>query len=548
MKQHDQQLFTRYHILLIALAVVLGACIRLVDNNQPFYTSDHAQLASVVTFFYPRNLAMLVPSHTSSWNMLTNPHGVLPSVIGITSMTVVGLTGMHITEFWWNLPFVLINLLPIPLSAVLLARIGSRNAGVLAAFLLAILPLHASLSRASGLNIPVALDCHFATVLAFVTYYGDPTPRNARIASLALAVNLTVEVLFPILLTMVFAIGLLSVKTSKPLLFMRIHRVRALMFAPRVMLLPFAIICINFFMLIAYVNGWTSFGGLAARMLEGSDRQPGVYPGDFWNNASYAIGTIALPLLLALGATGLPALWRLEKRAVPLMWSVVYLLPFLVFTRPHVYEYFLFGLAPLTVHASLVLASWWEQARWQRWLARVTLPILAGLFVLRLVSMVFGVDVVPAVGTGQAPGGIFADQGLKAAAWWVREHSSPDDMVFADSAFEPYQIWYYTHRPFLAVTDAKQPDEAYLLLETEPNSPTWYLVVPENVPLLEQYADPLPFHVATVVEDTDSSQPLVYMYSTTERAHEVVERTGANRQFDEQFGTWRAMFAIGTRQ
>jgi hypothetical protein len=548
--QDKQTTWHPAHIALLALAILTGATLRLINNDQPFHTSDHAQLASVVTFFYPRNLEALIPSATSSWNLLTNPHGMLPSVIGITFSTLIGIAGMTITEFWWNLPFVLVNLLPIPLAAIIVARVANKRAGLLAAFLLAILPLHTSLSRASGLNIPVALDCHFVTVLAFLNYYQEPTRNHARWAGIALAINLTVEVLFPILFGMVFAIGVLLTNPTKPGILMRIQQTRKRMFDTRVMLLPLLVVFFNFAMLIAYVQGWISFGGLAARLAEGSDRQPGIYPGDFWDNATYAIGTIAFPLLLALGAAGLPALVRFEQRALPLLWSLVYLLPFLIFTRPHVYEYFLFGTAPLTLNAAIVIANWWEQGGLRRWLAAGIYPVLLVLFALRMVSMVFGIDVAPVVGTGQAPGAVLPDQGFKAAAWWVRNHTEPDDLVFADSAFEEYQVWYYMRRPFIAVTDAEYAGEAYEMLDNAERTPELYLVVPGNEDLLRQATDSMPHLQATVYAD-EQGQPLLHIYGHEEheqQAPEMIQRQTANRIFDQQFGSWRVMFAIGTRQ
>lgn len=537
--------FSRTEILLIAVAILVAATIRLIGNNQPFPSSDHAQLASVVTFFYPRNVQMLIPSATSSWNMLTNPHGILPSFIAITTMTVVGLLGIHISEFWWNFPFIVINVSSLVLAAIIVARVYTPRAGVLAAFLIAILPLHASLSRASGVNIPLVLDCQFVTVLAFFHYFEEPTPRSAKWASIALAVNLTVEVLFPILLAMVFAIGLIAVKPSKPMLAMRIHRVQKLMFDKRVMLLPFAIIFCNFLMLVGYVNGWFSYGGVAARLMEGSDRKLGIYFTDFWNNATYSVGNIAFPLLLLLALAGLPALFRFEKRAIPLMWALVYLLPFLLFTRPHVFEYFLLSTVPLSLNAAIVFLEWWKQANWKRWIAATALPLLATIFALRMLSMVFNIDVVPALGTGRATGSIASDQGLKTAGWWVRDHSQPDEVVFADSTFEEYQIWYYVRRSFIGVTDAETPDEAYLLLESDPRQPSYYLVPHDHVDLLTAYADPQPYLAVTVV---NNNTPLLYIYSDTPQEPEILDVSEGNSRFDEQFGTWRAMFAIGTRK
>lgn len=547
----ESRRFSRAQVALIGVALLVGALIRLLENGRPFASSDHAQLASIITFFYPRSLDMLIPSATSSWNIFTNPHGMLPSLIALPTMTLIGVVGIHINEFWWNLPFVLLNLLPIPLGALLVARVSNRGAGVAAAFLVAILPIHAALSRSCGLNIPVALNCHFITILCFMHYYANPTPRRGWLAGVALAVQLMVEMLFPVLFVLVFAVGMLTVET-KPAFFLRFYRTRKLLFTPRVMVLPLAVLCLNLAIMVAYSLGWVSSGGLAARLLEGSDRQPGIYLADFWDNATYVVGTIAFPLLLILGGTMLPALWRLEKRALPLLWSLIYLLPFLAFTRPHVYEYFLFGVTPLTLNAMVVGYGWWQRQGAWRGTAAVLLPALFVLYALRAASIVYGFDVVTAVGTGKSPGGVFPDQGLKAAAWWVRSHTPPDTLVFGDSSLEPYQLWYYLRRPSLGVTDAESTEDAYLLLDELDEGgqlPAIYLVEPENVALLNAHAPEMPPLLARV---TVQGEPTLLIYGeiadTLEGEPRTLEAHSANRAFDRDFGTWRAMFAIGTRQ
>jgi hypothetical protein len=533
-------------LLPIGLALLAGALLRLLGNDRPFPTSDHAELAALVSFFYPRSLAMLVPSGSSTWNLLTNAHGVLPPLISLVSSTVFGLIGLRLNEFWWNLPFVLINLLSIPLAAALVARLAGRSAGVFAALLVALFPINAALSRSSGLShIPLTFVCQLASLLAVVSYCDQPTHRRARLAGLLIAVNLLVELFFPLLFALLLGAAMLVVEPGRPGLAARIQRARARLFVPRVMLLPILVLCFNFGLLIAYVNGWVSFGGIAARLLEGSDRQASLYFEDFWSNASYVAGPVALLALIALGLTRLPAAWRLERQALPLCWALLYLLPFLVFTRPHVYEYFLLGTAPLALNAAIVIGRWWDGGGMRRAGAGLALALLAGLFALRALAMIFGIESGVLVGNGRAPGAVSPDYGLKAASWWIRERTPPDALVFADSAFEPYQVAYYLHRPFLAVTDATAPEDAYTLLDNAPKPPIFYLVVPGNEALLRAHAGDTPQLAATVLVD---GRPALLIYGQGGRAPEQIAADEGNRQFDAQFGTWRAMFAIGTRQ
>jgi hypothetical protein len=540
------QLFTLPQLALIGLALLVGALLRLIGNNQPFPSSDHAEVAAIVTFFYPRSLASLAPSAGSSWNMLTNPHGLLSLLIAFGSSTVLGLLGVHLNEFWWNAPFVLAHLAGIALAAALVRRLAGGWAGAIAALLIAIMPIHAVMSRASGVgNMPLTFECQALSLLCALRYYEAPTPQRARHLSLALALNLLVELFFPLLFVLVLGAGVLAVKARSGRLGERLQRARALLFQPRVMLLPLLVIVFNLVLLLLHVAGWTQMGGLAARLLSGSDRKAGLYLGDFWDNSSYVVGAIALVVLIGLGLVNLPAARRLELRSLPLYWSSLYLAPFLFFTRPHVFEYFLLGLAPLLLNAAIAIGGWLQGERPRRALAALALALLLALLSLRSLSMIFGVDAVALAGTGKANGAVFPDQGLKAAAWWLRNQSTPETLVFADSAFEPYQLAYYVRRPFLAVTDAERPEDAYRLLDQAPKTPTFFLVVPGNEPLLRAHTPDMPALAATVSVD---GRTALLIYGPNTGAPQTIDAAEANRRFDEQFGTWRAMFAIGTRQ
>jgi hypothetical protein len=539
-------LFSWPQLAVLGLALIAGALLRLIENNQPFPSSDHAEVAAIVSFFYPRSLQSLGPSASSTWNMLANPHGTLPLLIAFLSVTLLGVAGVHLNEFWWNFPFVLVHLAGIALAAIVVRRLAGAWAGVIAALLIALMPIHAVMSRSSGVgNMPLTFECQLLMLLCVLRYCDDPTPRRARQLSLALALNLLVELFFPLLFVLVLVAGILAVETERSSLLQRLRRARALLFQPRVMLLPLLVLCFNFGLLVAYINGWATFGGLAARLLSGSDRKSGLYLGDFWANSSYVVGGIALVILAVLGLANLPAARRLELRALPLYWSVLYLAPFLVFTRPHVFEYFLLGLAPLILNAAIVIGGWLREHSLRRAAAGLALALLIGLLGLRSMSMIFGTPELALVGTGKANGAVFPDQGLKAAAWWIRARTPPDALIFADALFEPYQIAYYTHRPFLALTDAERPEDAYLLLDTAPKPPAFYLVVPGNEALLRAHTHDMPPLAATVLVD---GRVALLIYGQTSGAPEQIKAAEANRQFDAQFGGWQAMFAIGTSQ
>lgn len=47
--------WSRAQLVLILGALVLGAALRLIENDRPFASSDHAQLAAILTFFQKYN-------------------------------------------------------------------------------------------------------------------------------------------------------------------------------------------------------------------------------------------------------------------------------------------------------------------------------------------------------------------------------------------------------------------------------------------------------------------------------------------------------------
>jgi hypothetical protein len=513
---------SRVHRMLLGLILACGAILRFWHIGGEFPSSDHAELAAILVAFYPRSIASFLPGPSSTALLLTNPHGVVSPVIALVFSWVYGLAGITITEFWWNVPFALLgSLLP------------------LLAYRVALLPIHVSFSRASGLShIPLTAMAQLLIVDATLRLIDAPSPRRAYALSAAIVFGQLVEIFVPLLFVLLIVA---SIYAGQGALRERWRVVRRVVLTERVLLAPLVLLIVQFGMLLLYTRGILPSGGGLGRLFEGSDRRPGLYLGAFRMNVAFVIGPLAgaLAVLIALRAVG--PLYRLERQALPLAWSGLYLLPFVLFTRDNYYGYLIYGLVPLMLQAAIVLAAPMQRvvlAQGQL----IVVGMLAGLLGLRALSMVWGMPVPSVVGTGIAQGGRYEPVGLKAAAWWLREHSSPDALIFADAAYESYQTFYYTRRPFLGVTDAKQPEEAYLLLADAPRRPSFYLVQAGNEALLRRYAVDNPQLLATV---TLNQEPKVLIYGHEAIAPATIEVAQGDRRFDEQFGVWRAMFAIG---
>ncbi|NTU83468.1 MAG: hypothetical protein HGA45_29545 [Chloroflexales bacterium] len=525
---------------LIGVALAVGALLRLLANDTPFASSDHAELAAIVTFFYPRGLGSLLGDSPVCWQMLTSVHGILPLALGMVSMTLGGLAGITITEWWWNLPFVAAGLATIMLGARFANELAGRRAGVIAALLLALLPIHAATVRASGLgHITLMGLCQLAALRAFMRYYDQPTPARARGASLALCAALLDELFFPVLLALLFAVGLLCMQPGTSL-WARLVATRQRFTARAIMLAPLLIICANGMIMASYAAGYLPQGGTFSRLFQGSNRQPGIFLVSFWANGSMMVGAAGFALLIALGALGFPALLRLERRAAPLLWACAYLLPFMLFTRANLMGYLLMGSVGLALNAAIVLGALWERGRGARLLAGLLVPALVAALALRALGMIFGLG--PLTDGGIAQGGVFPDQGLKAAAWWVRASTPQQTLVFADSRFEPYQLWYYVRRPMIALTDAERPEDAYAALAASAKRPTLYLLPPEHEGLLFAYAGEHPDLLLSV---TEHGRAVLAVYGNSQGGPpSQLEIAEGNRRFDQDLGSFRAMFSL----
>jgi hypothetical protein len=434
----------QYSLILILGALAAGALLRTVDIGRPFASGDHAEVAAVVSFFYPRDAQALSPVNpTSVWHLLENPHGVAPIGLALIWTSLVGIVGVSITEFWWNLPFALLGLCAIPLAYRLGRQLGGRPAGILSALFMAVLPVHATLSRASGggSHIAIALVAQLWAVTALVRYYQEPTAQHRRRASLAIVCAILTDVLLPALFFMLLALGIFALQSGGPSFSARLQQARRLLFAPQLIRWPLLALAWPVGLLMLRAAGLIDYGGLLARLFSGSNRQPGIRLGEFFQNATLTVGPLSLLLLLGCAVVTLPALVRLERRALLLAWSGLYLAPFLFFSRPYVFDFYLLGIAPLVFNAALVCAAWLQSPAIARRLAAgVGAALLLALLLLRSFTMISGADLGALVGRGQAAGAIFPDVGLKAAAWWVRAHTQPDALIFADSLYEPYQL------------------------------------------------------------------------------------------------------------
>lgn len=528
---------------LLGMIVGLGGLLRLAALNHPFLNSDHAEVAALVSYYYPRDLSAWLPgAERSVWVLAAAPHGIVQTSIAFGWITLVGLLGLPITEWWWNLPFALLGLLPIVLSYRLGSQLGGRRAGLLSALLISVFPIHASLSRSSGLShIPLAFMMHIAVVTTLISYLREPTARHRRIATATLTLAVLAEPLLPLLFVLLVCVLIYAGQTPRTTLPLRVQYARRQINNKALMALPLLAILWPLGLLVLNQLGLIWAGGMLGRFVGGSNGQAGVYLPSFLTNSSYVVGPWSLALLALLALPMLPAIRRLEARALPLVWSLCYLLPFLLFSRPRIFEYFLLGLAPLAINAALVLARWIKRPapRIRRGAGAVAI-ILAGLLLLRAASMIYSVPVPLWAGRGEAPGAVPPDLGLKAAATWIRDNTDRDTLVFGDPRFSVYNLSYYLRRPLVATTYLSN-EEGYQPLADE-LVPEYYLVVPGNELLLRTYARIKLYPIVQIGDET----PVLMIYGPEPRPMTTLSLDDANRHYDQQHTSWTDVFVPRT--
>jgi hypothetical protein len=146
---------TRDPRLLLLPILLVAALLRLpLIGGAHFYGSDGLGVAWPVALFYPRGLSSFARGDVSldpnPLSIITLSHGPLQVMAGILWASLLSWLHIPLTELAWDLPFALIGVSAVVVAYALVATLKSQRAGLIAAALVAVLPLHATFSRTSG--------------------------------------------------------------------------------------------------------------------------------------------------------------------------------------------------------------------------------------------------------------------------------------------------------------------------------------------------------------------------------------------------------------
>ncbi len=141
--------------------------------------------------------------------LLTFQYGFPVPLVSLGGLAVCALLGLTINEFSLLFPFALIGSLSCVAAYFLALKVHSRTAGILAGFLMAVLPWQITTSRVTGINGGVAA---FLTLAALGALWGYFETGRSFWASLCLAAYLGVENQFYLIAPAVVLMSYLSVQ------------------------------------------------------------------------------------------------------------------------------------------------------------------------------------------------------------------------------------------------------------------------------------------------------------------------------------------------
>ncbi len=370
---------------------------------------------------------------------------------------VKALDALHIPISEASLPF------PLALIGALISlavfRLGCElrgtAAGMLAALLIAIIPLMVMQSRSiGGFHQPASSLLFLASALALIRYLREPTSRRCELwAGLALALYVCSDLQFPIGLVV---LGALLVIWPRHPDYQGWQGLGRLILKPR-LLVPPLVLFFPYIIIYMYACrlGYPDQTYLGTMLVE-HPADWGLHIVGFLADLRYNIG---LPLLVSLILIPpvVVAGWADHRLKWLSLWAGLTALPFLVavsreVTVSHYYhEHLIVALTLLTVIALGAVR--------RRWLAATLAAVVVCGTLATSLGGVLKVEPLTVFWPypGTTYGGIAPNYGMKTVGYWVREHLEPEHRIFVENS--PPVAYWYLGRP--TITGGYGHDEPY---------------------------------------------------------------------------------------
>lgn len=365
-------------------------------------------------------------------------------------LEVYRLAGIPVTEFTAIAPFAALGALAPALVGWLGARLFSRPVALAAALALAVTPAHVAQSRTIAAWI-LASNLQMLVVLGFLRYVQTQRARDAWLLSLALALYVPADNLFPGTAALLVMLALAAGAGGLPA---RVRKAWCLLARREVLLLPAVtaapLVAAH---LVFVATGRGTYGFIGHYFL--GKAGPGLHAGDLVRGLA-ANGGAALALLMAVGAIrGALALARRDRALAPALWLLAFAVPAALIIDPAATTlrgYLTPVVIPLLLLGAAGLAevgAWLARRPWCRWSARLplaTVGLAAAWTLATIPGRVYDADFLgfPREPIGLWGGEIYPNDGAKTAGWFIRRETPDDALVLSD--VRPLVGKYYFHR------------------------------------------------------------------------------------------------------
>lgn len=530
--------------LWLLLGLFIGAlALRLYRLSPTFNVRDDIILASYVVDSIPQQWSIqsfLTIEHAAIGNplrLLAYALGAVQPILIFIILLFYNLAGIPITEFTWVLPVILLGAATVFPVYVLTKKLSDNNAGLVAALLLAVLPIHVMESRSLAAAWVLAFLLEVLFLILFISYL-EGKKRFLIPASIILALYILSHNQFPSLAPVIFYTAFVYQDHSEPLLqrcvkTIQIFRSWKLWFLPALSfsgLLSLHII-FTYFIEPEFRGGKAGVGALGHMLDRGLSW--GFYPGPVLQNWS---DNIAPPLFaVSLLATSLSFgyFWRWNKKSILLVWGLSYILPFIFVVRFTIVRGYLsdavFAFTILTAVASLDIAH--RYFRTDRF--AIALVVLLSMITLPYTfSSTYQINLVNLGQFFFLPsfhGSLEPDTGVKAAGYWLRKNTGTFANVLTIGV-DPVLIRFYSGRKIYGIIDGTEKEGLEYLLEVKERID--YIIMKSSTGL--KSSNLLGFKLCTIILNDD--MPILYIYNKDGKSPPVTEVVDVyNHRFNQEY-------------
>jgi len=439
-----------YWILAVILvAAFLLRCYRISD---PYLFNDYGELVVAASKQYPDSPQDIIDAFQFY-------HGAGNLYFAYIYMTIYRILGMRITETLWNLPYILIGLTTIiAVYKISIDLFKSKKTAIISAILLAFYPTHVIYSRGSGFGHQnLGYLFHILALYFTFKYFTNPSRKKLILLSITTTLTLITDMLMPPLILSILWIGYITQKS--PTRLQRIKRIINLLFKKE-LIIPTLILLIKVglpILSIAYTGDSDAYGGSLVRAVSRPINKPGFYVLIYLTNMSYFLGPIGFILLSIFFLRVIYNERNLLEVKILLSWLISYSIPFLFIFPRCITGYIMSPQLPYLLIAAYGMGKLMDKRPSYRLLVILVLILIVLTSVNIIAHMIYNLDArifsydLPRwlyvydffngcpnhMGRIGFPGRVLSDTGIKAAGYWIRKNTDPDD-VLLDAA----GIWY----------------------------------------------------------------------------------------------------------